>query len=458
MDEGTVKAAARSAAKVSSLSLDALDKRLGIRKRAREDAARGLPALDAATLSPTEEATLSALRTTHAELDAAALATAAEAERRLRGLAPSPQDFAGPVLDAKLAMKQVGARLEHDWRAVAERAAHARADLDAFKRAHDLRRAAVYPKSTLLQAGLLLCAALFESLFSAALFAEDDERGLLGGAITAIGLSGANVTLGYLAGFLGLRYLQHRRWPMRTAGALGFGAMAALALMLNLFAADWRDQLALLAGRQLDMGSDADFHIWSLLQLESPQAIILLMLGAGVWVFAALKGFSGFDDPYPDFGKMDRAATSAADSLADFRADALEDLEAPLNTARETLAKRLDAMRAQFDAMSRAFDESTLALEDIAAEARGLEKLVASAIQLYRTENAAARAGDAPAYFAAPAPTLERASDPLGPAAALIDAARASIAQAQAQSAAGLESLLLELQSAAARLEASPGA
>ncbi len=96
-------------------------------------------------------------------------------------------------------------------------------------------------------------------------------------------------------------------------GALAFAALTALALMLNLFAADWRDQLAALAGRVVERSSDASFHLWSLLQLDTPQAIILLMLGAGVWVFAALKGYSGFDDPYPDYGKMDRAASDAAD-------------------------------------------------------------------------------------------------------------------------------------------------
>ena len=41
--------------------------------------------------------------------------------------------------------------------------AQARGELDAFKRAHGLRRAAVYPRSTLLQAGLLFCAAVFEA-------------------------------------------------------------------------------------------------------------------------------------------------------------------------------------------------------------------------------------------------------------------------------------------------------
>ena len=319
------------------LTASALDKKLGIRKRAREDAARNLPRHDADDLSDAEKAVIGAVAAERARVDQSRTDAKADAERRLRALAPSPQDFTGPALDARLAMRQTSGRLAHDWSEASARATEARQELDAFKRRHELRRAALYPKSTLLQSGLLFCAAVFEAIFSAALFAEDDARGLLGGAITAIGLSGANVTLGFLAGFLGLRYLQHRQVPMKLLGALAFGFVGLLALMLNLFAADWRDQLAALSGRTVDMGSDASFHLWSLLALDSPQAIILLMLGAGVWVFSALKGFSGFDDPYPDFGKMDRAAQAASEALSDFRADARLELEAPINVAKAAL-------------------------------------------------------------------------------------------------------------------------
>ncbi|PZO55650.1 MAG: hypothetical protein DCF16_01900, partial [Alphaproteobacteria bacterium] len=307
MDGGQAKTSSgsgRPAAKPpQGMNAAALDKRLHLKRRAREDAARNLPRQDDENLSAAELAVVETVGAERARVDEQRLDARADAERRLRALAPSPQDFSGPALDARLALKQTAGRIAHDWAEAVARAAQGRADLDAFKRANELRRAAVYPRSTLLQAGLLFCAAVFEALFSAALFAEDDARGLLGGAITAVGLSGANVTLGYLAGFLGLRYLQHRKLHIKAAGAAAFGAMTLLALMLNLFAANWRDQLAAVAGRQLDMGSDASFHLWSLLQLDSPQSIILLMLGAGVWVFAALKGYSGFDDPYPDYGK-----------------------------------------------------------------------------------------------------------------------------------------------------------
>ena len=455
MDGGSARAAKASPAvkPPQTMSVGALDKRLGIKKRAREDAGRNLPRQDDDQLSTTETAIIDVVGGERARIDQLRHEARADAERRLRALAPQPQDFAGPALDARLTLKQVAGRLAHDWAEVSTRAAQGRADLDAFKRAQELRRGAVYPKSTLLQAGMLFCAAVFEALFSAALFAEDDARGLLGGAITAIGLSGANVTLGYLAGYLGLRYLQHRRLPMKALGTLVFAALTLLALMLNLFAADWRDQLAALAGRQVDMGSDASFHLWSLLQLDSPQSIILLMLGAGVWVFAALKGYSGFDDPYPDYGKMDRAARDATDALSDFRADARLELEKPITAAREALSARMEKMRAEYEAMKRAFDAAADKIETLDAQARALDQAAADAIHFYRQENTSARTMPAPAYFGTPPPAAGPALDALTGAAAMIDEAHARLIEAQTQSAQALEGLLADLDQTTTQLD-----
>lgn len=449
MGDGQSKAGAGQPPQLPSVS--ELDKRLGIRKRARSDAAAEQPLENAAGLSQTERDILDAVMAERVRLDVARNDAKADAERRVRALAPAPPDITAPTLEARLALRQAASRTAHDWAAAASRSAQTETDLASFKRAHDLRRAAVYPASTLLQTGFLLSAALFEALFSAALFAEDDERGLLGGAITAIGLSGANVTLGFLAGFLGLRYIQHRRMPIKTAGAIAFAALTLLALMLNLFAADWRDQLAALAGRQLDMGSDAGFHLWSLLSLESPQAVILLMLGAGVWAFAALKGYSGFDDPYPDFGKMDRAARHAADDLSDFRAEARAELEAPIDAAKAALSARLDKMRGEFEAMNKAFDAAALRMEHLDLQARALDELAAAAVHLYRQENTAARKTNAPAYFAVPPPASGPALDVLAGVASLIDEARQQLAKAQADVAAALEGLLAELDQATAQ-------
>ena len=455
MDGASVSAARARLKAQAGLSVSALDKRLGLRRRAREDAARNLPRQEAEDLSPAEHAIVEAVAAARARVDQARGEAKAEAERRLRALAPHPQDFSGPALEARLELKQAAGRLAHEWGLAAANAAQAREDLAAFKRSHDLRRAAHYPDSPVLQAGLLFAAALFEALFSAALFAEDDARGLLGGAITAIGLSGANVTLGFLAGFLGLRYLQHARWPIKMLGAAGFALMALLALMLNLFAADWRDQMAALSGRQLDLGADSSFHLWSLLQLDSPQAIILLMLGASVWVFAAMKGYAGFDDPYPDYGKMDRAKRDAEAAYGALRGDGRRVLEAPIDSAKAALTARLADMRAEFDAMSRAFDAAAHDMEALDAHARALDEAAAGAVHLYRQENAAARHGPAPAYFGAAPPAAGPALDVLGPAAAMIDSARARLIEAQTQTAQAQEALLGALEDTAKRLDST---
>ena len=455
---GQARANERAAKPPQGFSTSALEKRLHLRKRAREDAAHNAPRHDSEDLSAAERAVLDAVSAERAHVDQARNEAKTEAERRLRALAPTPQDFAGPALDARLALKQAAGRVGHDWGEAADRAAQARDDLDAFKRANQLRRGAVYPSSTLLQAGLLLCAAVFEALFSAALFAEDDARGLLGGAITAIGLSGANVTLGYLAGFLGLRYLQHIKLPIKVMGAAAFALFTALALMLNLFAADWRDQMAAMAGRGVDMGSDASFRFWSLLQLDSPQAIILLMLGAGVWVFATLKGYSGFDDPYPDFGKMDRASRDAADALSDLRAEARRELEAPIETAKIALAARLEKMRAEFEAMSKAFDTAALKMEMLDSKARALDEAATGAIHIYRQENAAVRTTPAPPYFSVAPPVAGPSLDALGPSASMIDDARVRLEEAQKQSTQALEGLLHDLEDAARRLDSGAAA
>ncbi|MES1200416.1 MAG: hypothetical protein ABUS57_03095 [Pseudomonadota bacterium] len=448
MDGGYAKAKADAQA----LSAAVLERRLGIRKRAREDGVRNLPPIDAKDLSATEQAIAALVGEERQRLERTRAETASDAERRLRALAPVRQDISGPALEARLALRQAEGRVAHDWGAVAARARQARQDLESFRRIHELRRQAVTPASTLWQAGLLFLAALFESLFSATLFAETDPRGLLGGAITAIGLSGANVVLGFLAGYVGLRYLQHVRLPLKAAGGVAFAAILGLAIVLNGGAAAWRDMLA----QMQDATSDATTSLWSsVLHLHSPQAVVLLMLGTGVWVFSALKGYSKFDDPYPDYGKMDRAAREAEDALSDFRAEAQADLETPLGAAAAALSARLEKARAEYEAMSKAFDAAAVSMHALDAKARALDDVAASAIQLYRQENLAARTVAAPAYFSASPPGDGTARDALQGCAAMIDDARALIEDLQAQSAEALKALTDELQAAQARLDAA---
>jgi hypothetical protein len=124
MDGGQAKPNTERAAAQppQGLSASALDKKIGIRKRARDDAARNLPRQDAEDLSETEKAAVGLVAAERAKVDQARNDAKADAERRLRALAPAPQDFAGPALDARLALRQASGRLAHDWAEASTRA------------------------------------------------------------------------------------------------------------------------------------------------------------------------------------------------------------------------------------------------------------------------------------------------------------------------------------------------
>ena len=108
MDGGPARSPESRLAGKGSASLTAaiLERRLQVRKRAREDAARGLPGVDADALSTCEHAILAAVAAERARIDELRDLAGAEAERLMRMLAPGPQDFTGPVQDARLALKQ----------------------------------------------------------------------------------------------------------------------------------------------------------------------------------------------------------------------------------------------------------------------------------------------------------------------------------------------------------------
>ncbi|PZO47435.1 MAG: hypothetical protein DCF16_17735, partial [Alphaproteobacteria bacterium] len=72
---------------------------------------------------------------------------------------------------------------------------------------------------------------------------------------------------------------------------------------------------------------------------------------------------------------------------------------------------------------------------------------------LYRQENTAARTTPAPGYFGSPPPAAGPTLDALGGAAAMVDEARARLAEALVQSSAALEGLLAELDQTTTKLD-----
>jgi hypothetical protein len=181
--------------------------------------------------------------------------------------------------------------------------------------------------------------------------------------------------------------------------------------------------------------------------------VILLMLGGGVWLLAVLKGYSGLDDPYPDYGKLDSAAHARDEDLAEVRDDAREEMETAVDGARAHAMQALEDSRAALAPMRAAYDSAAARMTDLDLRLRRTFDSGAALIQLYRRENAASRSGEAPRYFAEAPPMALAHDDALARAADQMLAAQAALDGAQARLTLLTGELGAELEASFAALE-----
>jgi hypothetical protein len=256
-----------------------------------------------------------------------------------------------------------------------------------------------------------------------------------------MGLGGSNVVLGVLAGYIGLRYWRARHPALKALGASALIGFSGLAIGLNVFAARYRESLAEGSeiGRPMLRLSRGE-----LFGLVTPEAVVLLMIGVGVWMFAATKGYAGLDEPYPDYGKLDRTRVAAEAAYEDLREEAGETLRAPIEAAHAALETDLADRRKALETMRALYDQAGGKLMAIDAARRALAATERALLDLYRRENRAARQSPPPMRFQAPANDMPVREDLLARAGAALAAAQADYAAAQKAAAAaraGLQDL-----------------
>jgi len=431
-------------------SVAAFERRLHVRRRGRQEGAANLPPTASLAPSQVEQDIAAAMLAERERISLQRDKALTDLERALRRAAPLRPSLTAALGAAEAELLRVEGRMRRAFTEVRTADARTQMQLDGFRARHGLERPAVFPDSIVLAAAMLFLAAAIEASFSATLFANASDSGLLGGASIALGLSAANVALGFLTGFLGLRYLQHRLWPQRLLGALCAAIAAGGALCLNLYAAMWREQAETLAaaapGEAAGPGA-------MLLGLSRPEAVILLMLGLAVWVFSTLKGFSGFDDPYPDYGKFARAAQRSQEDVAAAREDLRTALDAPVDRARDAVEAAVGGVAAAAASMRAAYEAGADRIALLDAEEIRLAATSAALVALYRQENTEARSSPAPLCFSAEPFAPPPPANGLDAAAAMLLKAEETVESANAEAAAGLKRLAGAAEAAAARLE-----
>ncbi len=171
---------------------------------------------------------------------------------------------------------------------------------------------------------ILLFILIVEGCFNALLFKDAQSQGLLGGVLVAFGVSAVNVAIGVVAGFFGMRYLNHPQTPMKVMGGVILAIFVTMGVFLNFFVAHYRDAVEAGLHAADAGGSLAGFSMFdispgavigsmfpNIFGLDTLIAIGLLFVGLAVFSVAVYEGYDRISDRYPGYGRVWRKERKA---------------------------------------------------------------------------------------------------------------------------------------------------
>ncbi|KCZ96781.1 hypothetical protein HPO_18058 [Hyphomonas polymorpha PS728] len=194
---------------------------------------------------------------------------------------------------------------------------------------------------------ILMFVMLVEGAFNALLFKDAQSSGLLGGLMIAFGVSAVNVLFGVVAGFFGLRYLNHPALPAKIAGGTIAGICILIGIFLNFFVAHYRDAVEHALAAAEAAGRLAEFSMFeippgavmremfpNIFSLDSFVALALLILGLTVFSIAVYEGYDRISDKYPGYGRVWRKERKAYERRQQLREDLRSDLSDYFSASR----------------------------------------------------------------------------------------------------------------------------
>lgn len=236
-----------------------------------------------------------------------------------------------------------------------------------------------------------------EAGINAYLFSQGNEFGLLGGILAAVIVSVVNVggsaMLGYMA-----RYIHRRNWLLKFGGLLFVLIWIAYAVVLNLGVAHFRDGLE--SGVHWRDAAEAAVPalLASPLHLASIESWLLVGIGALISTLAFRKGWHT-DDPYPGYGRVERAVNVARDRYVSELEAALEELGARRDEAILELQDASEQVRQGIsEAIDTLFGQSTLGAH-LRSFLDQCDVKTAHLLAIYRDANRSTRADPAPKSF-----------------------------------------------------------
>jgi len=215
-------------------------------------------------------------------------------------------------------------------------------ELQAFREQHGERigkRTPDIKKNIEQTLAILMAVLLIEGCFNALLFKDAQSSGLVGGLMVAFGVSAVNVVFGVVAGYFGLRYLNHPKMPFKVMGGAVAGVFILAGIFLNFFVAHFRDAVEISLQAAIASGQMSDYSMFdtapgavisgmfpNLFGLHSLVAFGLLMIGLTVFAIAVYEGYDRISDRYPGYGRVWRKERLAYEARQQVRNGVRDDL------------------------------------------------------------------------------------------------------------------------------------
>lgn len=250
-----------------------------------------------------------------------------------------------------------------------------------------------------------------ESLLNGTFFAEASEFGLVGGAATAVIISGLNIALGFILGLGPARYTQHVRASHLFWALPAYVALIMTIVLFNLAVGHYRELL--LANPDATSVQVAPRMVANLFAINDLKSIALVIIGCIVAFIAATKGYSAFGS-YPGhatafrrwrqrWSEVEREQQGLDASLV----PELAQIRAQIDGFRSECQAELDRLQLTKASADQARDLDQTRLAQLRAARDG-------ALMQYREANLKVRSDYPPAYFSQgiTMPELDHAGPP----------------------------------------------
>ena len=382
-----------------------LENRLKLVRRAREEGRDNRPLKDDRDLDDTQSQILEEIRAGANLLKQFLSNQLSDAEKNIRSRMPRKVEVALALADARAAAAE--AKLKHQATLISMRLTERRSmrNENLFRANNQLARDAAYSDDWWMPGALIFAIFVGESIANAFIFREAVDLGLAGGFLLAALVGFVNVLLGFIAGFVGLRLVNHVNWFAKIFGFLITIGLFAAGFFWNLLVAHFRDFLET-SGGTLTTTVFFDMHLllspsqW--FTLSKVEAWALFFIGLGVFLIAALKGRGGrgsFVDPYWGYRAVDLTHREREEEYREGQ-----------DEYKSAVIRAYEDARASVRAAHASDAEATAQIREIADQAQGRAQEVRDSIgewiemgvgllRKYRDENRKIRTAPPPAYF-----------------------------------------------------------